>query len=212
MRNQVIELTGIVKTYPEVVSVKNGIEFFKMYLDVSRLSNNSDTLPITFSGASKAFDVLSSLEEQGKEIVGQIISIKGEVRTRNKKNDKRNKLEVTVLANEIVIEQENKCKNKVKVTGFIAKKLDIRDTPKGIKIVDAIIAINREDGSDYIPTVFWNSVAEDIHNEWNVGDKIELLGRMQSREYNKQIGTDEVGNPLIEVRTCYEMSVIKIFK
>ena len=63
---------------------------------------------------------------------------------------------------------------------------------------------------NYIPTIFFNVLAEEIHEKWNVGDKIQLKGRMQSRDYNKEVGTDAEGNPVYEVRTCYELAVLNV--
>ena len=54
--------------------------------------------------------------------------------------------------------------------------------------------------SDYINCIAWgrNAIKSSM---FNVGDHIELSGRLQSREYKKKID-----NETYEVRTAYELS------
>lgn len=64
-----------------------------------------------------------------------------------------------------------------------------------------MLAINRLYGrSDYLPVIVWGQNARRAA-ELEVGNSINLLGRIQSREYIKLI--DGVEN----IRTTYEVSV-----
>ena len=58
--------------------------------------------------------------------------------------------------------------------------------------------------SDYIPCIAWGRNAV-YTSELQVGCRIELEGRIQSREYKKR---DEAGN--ITEKTAYEVSVITV--
>ena len=65
-----------------------------------------------------------------------------------------------------------------------------------------MLAVNRAYGkSDYIPCITWGRSAR-FAAKLNVGDKIMLTGRLQSRAYQKQMPDGNV----IE-KTAYEVSV-----
>ena len=90
---------------------------------------------------------------------------------------------------------------------FICKKPVYRTTPFGREITDMLVAVNRNYGkSDYIPCIAWGRNAKFAGN-LEVGDNIELWGRIQSRIYIKR---DENGEA--EERTAYEVSLSKIEK
>lgn len=65
-----------------------------------------------------------------------------------------------------------------------------------------MLAVNRAYGkSDYIPCITWGRSAR-FAAKLNVGDKIALTGRLQSRAYQKQMQDGTV----VE-KTAYEVSV-----
>ena len=116
------------------------------------------------------------------------------------------KLYISVRAQEITDQEYEGDTNGVVLTGFVCKKGDMRTTPRGIRITDMILACWREDDesnvSDYIPAITWNGTAARAAENLNVGDCIEVRGRLQSREYTKELEHGET-----EVRTCYELSI-----
>ena len=68
-----------------------------------------------------------------------------------------------------------------------------------------MLAVNRMyNKSDYIPCIAWGRNAS-YAAAMEVGEKICIEGRIQSRQYNKK---DSEGN--VTVHTAYEVSVIKI--
>lgn len=80
-----------------------------------------------------------------------------------------------------------------------------RKTPLGREIADVLLAVNRPYGkSDYIPCICWGRNAR-FADGFQVGDHIQLWGRIQSREYQKRIGDEE-----FETRIAYEISVSKL--
>jgi len=202
--NNYIILYGEPVDYPQQVSVdKQGKAYYKFNVAVTRESGIVDILPIVVAEDTKAYNTLADLDEV-KEIVGAQLLIKGEVRTRNLKQD--NKLDISVRAFEISEDEDYKgVANRVVLTGHVCKEVPIRSTPRGIRIADVILACNREDESrtsDYIPTIMWNGTAARANKRLKVGDCIEAVGRLQSREYIKELEDGEK-----EPRTCYELSV-----
>ena len=78
-------------------------------------------------------------------------------------------------------------------------------TPLGREIADVLLAVNRAYGkSDYIPCICWGRNARYAGN-LSVGSRIQLWGRIQSREYQKRVGENNVVS-----RVAYEISVNKM--
>ena len=64
--------------------------------------------------------------------------------------------------------------------------------------------MNRPYGrSDYLPCIAWGQNAR-LVSTWNVGDKVRLTGRLQSRDYIKNLGGSD------QRRVAYEVSVSEI--
>lgn len=200
--NNFILLYGEALDYPQQVSVdKKGNAYYKFNIAVVRESGIIDILPIVVGEDTAAYESLADIDEKG-EIVGAQLYITGEVRTRNIKD----KLDISVRA--LTLKEDDDYKgvtNQAVITGHLCKEVPIRTTPRGILIADLVLAVNREDGShvsDYIPSIMWNGVATRAKYKLHVGDCIEAVGRLQSREYIKELEDGEK-----EPRTCYELSV-----
>ena len=52
------------------------------------------------------------------------------------------------------------------------------------------IAVNRNKSSYYFPCILWGDTAE-IAKKLEVGEKVKLIGRIQSRKYIKKISKNE---------------------
>lgn len=96
---------------------------------------------------------------------------------------------------ECIYPVEEFCKNEIELDGTLYD-LVRRKTPLGKRIADAMIRVNRTNGVDSIPLIFWN----DDSNGLNSGDFVHIKGRIQSRTYEKH-GV---------FRTINEISVSKI--
>ena len=89
----------------------------------------------------------------------------------------------------------------------MCKRPVYRKTPLGREIADLLLAVNRPYGkSDYIPCICWGRNAR-YASGFEVGEHVQLLGRIQSREYVKRISDTET-----EKRVAYEVSVSKLEK
>ena len=75
----------------------------------------------------------------------------------------------------------------------------LRRTPLGRSICDVILAVNRHYGrADYLPCIAWGGQARRA-GWWNVGDRVCVRGRLQSRRYRKVVGSDVVEKVAYEV-------------
>lgn len=202
IENNKIELCGVIASTPELNHKNYGENFYGFRLSCSRKSTEKDMLPIIVS------DRLVEIKDLQ---VGKKISVKGQVRTFNKHiSDDKRKLLIMVFARDVrEVEEESESapefNNNVKLSGYICKPPVYRVTPKGREIADVLIAVNRMYGkADYIPCITWGRNARYAGNI-DVGTRIDVEGRLQSREYTKKLddGTEEI-------RTAYEISVSRI--
>lgn len=202
IENNKIELCGVIASTPELNHKNYGENFYGFRLSCSRKSTEKDMLPIIVS---------DRLVEIKNLQVGKKISVKGQVRTFNKHiSDDKRKLLIMVFARDVrEVEEESESapefNNNVKLSGYICKPPVYRVTPKGREIADVLIAVNRMYGkADYIPCITWGRNARYTGNI-DVGTRIDVEGRLQSREYTKKLddGTEEI-------RTAYEISVSRI--
>lgn len=176
-----------------------GEKFYLMDVEVPRLSDSSDKIPVMVS------DRLVNVEQ---DFIGVKVKVEGQFRSYNRHEVKKNRLILSVFAREIElvdeIEQGAKS-NQIYLDGYICKKPIYRETPLGREIADVLIAVNRPYGkSDYIPCICWGRNAR-FASGLEVGTRCYVQGRIQSREYNKKISETEV-----EKRTAYEVSINKL--
>lgn len=170
--------------------------FYTGTLLVRRLSGAVDRLPVTIPG--KLLACLPPVE-------GQLLTMTGQVRSYNKVIDGTGRLMVTLFAQNISVTQDSDTLNKVSLVGALCKPPIYRSTPFGREICDMMLAVNRAFGkSDYIPCIAWGRNAQ-YAARFNVGDKISLTGRLQSREYQKLLENGEY-----MTRNAYEVSAFTL--
>ena len=176
-----------------------GEGFYMVELAVSRLSNYSDYIPLMVS---------ERLIDTEQDYTGQFIRISGQFRSYNRHEEKKNRLVLSVFVRELEFLDEideNEKTNQIFLDGYICKEPFYRKTPLGREIADVLLAVNRSYGkSDYIPCICWGRNAR-FASGFTVGCHIQIVGRVQSREYVKRISEEEV-----EHRVAYEVSVSKV--
>lgn len=173
----------------------NKEKFYKGTIFAKRMSDKVDKLPVVIS--EKRLDSEFDYE-------GQFVEITGEYRSVNKDG----KLILYIFATSIsALEYGEWSINLIDLTGYICKNPKLRKTPKtDTDITELIIAVNGRYGKNYyIPCIAWGRTAK-YAAEFPIGTRVELEGRIQSREYNKKISDKKY-----EIRTAYEVS-IKEFK
>ena len=211
LENYYLTLVGKVTGEKEFSHEIYGEKFYRFSLSIARLSGNADIIPITISERLITDETLT----EGKKLL-----IKGQFRSYNSFENERNKLILTVFAKDVQelpeneeqevevegedgeIAKKEEMTNEVVLIGFVCKKPIYRQTPFGREIADLLLAVNRAyNKSDYIPTIAWGRNARFCQN-LEVGTKVKLVGRVQSRMYEKK---HEDGT--VENRVAYEVSV-----
>ncbi|MCX7748106.1 MAG: single-stranded DNA-binding protein [Clostridia bacterium] len=199
IENNMVTISGTIVSNVEFSHEVYGEGFYYFMLDVPRLSDSNDRIPVTIS---ERLIVKQKLE------IGKVVEVEGQFRSYNSYTNEGSKLLLTVFAREInFIEDEKKIKNpnQVFLNGFICKRPVYRMTPFGREITDILLAVNRPyNKSDYIPCIAWGRNAR--YSEClNVGDNVKVWGRIQSREYQKKLDTGEV-----LTKVAYEVSISKM--
>ena len=189
-RNQnYVELWGVAAGEPVFSHENHTRRFDKFPLRVERLSGQNDVPVIV---ASEALLRVCPVEE------GQSLRIVGQLRSFNNKSGQGNRLVITVFAQSIE-PGDGSYFNRILLSGALCKKPVLRRTPLGRSICDVILAVNRHYGrADYLPCIAWGGQARRA-GWWNVGDRVCVRGRLQSRRYRKVIGSDVVEKVAYEV-------------
>ena len=195
-QNNYIMLVGKITSEKKFSHEIYGESFFNFDLEIPRLSGISDIIPITISERLIAnFDL-----SLGKQVV-----IEGQFRSYNTYEDSKSRLILTVFVKEIREkgeDEEIKVPNEVQLVGHICRKPIYRKTPFGREIADILVAVNRAyNKSDYIPCITWGRNARFCEN-MQIGTELRLVGRVQSRQYEKKYEDGTVEN-----KVAYEVSV-----
>ena len=175
-----------VNIYGEVVSEfafsheVYGEGFYMVYLSVKRLSQVYDKIPLMVS--ERLIDIT-------KDYRGMYMEASGQFRSYNRHEENHNRLVLSVFVRDLHMDEE---------------EMEV-EKPLGREIADLLMAVNRPYGkSDYIPCICWGRNAR-YADGFGVGEHVQLWGRIQSREYQKQVGDEEY-----ETRVAYEISVSKL--
>lgn len=195
MQNNRVYLTGRIVEKAQFSHEIMGEGFYDLSIAVKRLSGQDDIIPLTISER-----LMDGVDFE----IGNLIGVIGQFRSYNKLVDTRSKLILRVFVRELCEPDEN-VPNVIELEGFVCKPPVYRTTPFKREIADMLLAVNRAyNKSDYIPAIAWGRNAR-YASTFEVGDKISLEGRIQSRTYQKQLD-----DGTIEERMAYEVSVSKI--
>lgn len=198
INNNLVEVAGEIISTFEYSHEIFGEGFYMVKLLVNRLSEATDEIPLMIS---------ERLVDVTKDCRGKYLRAFGQFRSYNKHEENHNHLILSVFVRdlEFLDSMEDVKPNQIQLDGFICKQPVYRMTPLGREICDILLAVNRSYGkSDYIPCICWGRNAR-FAGSLEIGARIELVGRIQSREYQKRISEFEVVK-----RTAYEVSVNKI--
>ncbi|NCB48244.1 MAG: single-stranded DNA-binding protein [Clostridia bacterium] len=196
MENNKVFLKGVVSSEPKFSHEVFGEGFYELDLKVKRLSDNFDVVRVTVS------ERLLSNEDFA---LGKLVAIKGQFRSYNKICEGKSKLLLTVFVREVIDFDDTMNPNIVELSGYVCKEPIFRTTPFGREICDVLVAVNRAyNKSDYLPCIAWGRNARFVKSI-KVGEKVDIIGRIQSREYQKKLNENEV-----LTKTAYEISLNKI--
>lgn len=203
IKNNQVTLSGEIVSNFEFSHEVFGEGFYTAMLASERTSGQKDIIPIMVS---------DRLVDTNADWIGYFVKVSGQFRSYSKHKDNKNRLILSVFAREfeeIEFEHEEpgsgNDENNILLDGYICKKPSYRKTPLGREISDILLALNRPYGkSDYIPCITWGRNAR-FASGLEIGARLQIEGRIQSREYQKRISDDEY-----ETRTAYEVSISKM--
>ena len=187
-----ITLRGSLMSLPHFSHENHGRKFYRFTLEVPRLSGAVDLLPIVAEEG-----ILNEMDLSG----GEMLTVTGQIRSHNVRNDGVRHLLIFVFASSIVTEDGEPI-NDVVVEGPLCKEPTYRRTPLGREICDVMLAVPRAfHRADYLPCILWGRTAQE-GSQCHTRDCIRIFGRLQSRIYTKltENGPQE--------RTAYEISAL----
>lgn len=189
--NEII-LRGTLQNLPQFSHENHGKRFFRFILEVPRLSGAVDILPVVADE-----QILSQIDPTG----GEMLTVTGQIRSHNQREDGVRHLLIFVFATSIVAEDGEPINN-VYLEGPLCREPTYRLTPLGREICDAMLAVPRAfRRADYLPCILWGRIAQEV-SRCHTRDVIAIEGRLQSRIYTKM--TDE--GPI--QKTAYEISAL----
>ena len=190
-----VELCGALAAAPRFSHLSRGERFFIFPVETRRLSGAVDTINVV---AREALLAALRIEEAER------LCVQGELRSFNNRREEGPKLVITVFARALSLAGGGEDVNAITLRGALCKQPVLRVTPMGRDICDLMVAVNRRCGrSDYLPCICWGARARTAAL-FDVGDGVELTGRVQSRQYIKLIEGEPVE------KTAYEVSASEI--
>lgn len=189
------EMMGEAVREPDFSHSYGGEDYFVFPFRCQRLSGAEDVVNVMVSrNTVDHFDIRA----------GQRMVVKGEVRSYNNRSGTGSKLVITVHASQLLPGQAGEDYNRVTLVGNLCRKPVYRRTPMGREITDLLLAVNRSYGkADYLPCIVWGGMARQAAC-WDVGDRVRLRGRLQSRTYIK------IQNEEAVEKTAFEVSVVTL--
>lgn len=196
MDNNKVYLKGEVASDPVYDHTVMEEQFYSLNMRIQRLSGNDDIIPVIMSNKIITANNIKK---------GDKIALRGQFRSHNKLEEGKSRLILNVFCRELCEWEEQTNPNVVELSGYICKPPIFRTTPFMREITDVLLAVNRNyDKSDYIPCIAWGRNAE-LVSKLPVGTRLIMSGRIQSREYRKQL---ENGTELTKI--AYEVSVSSV--
>lgn len=200
IENNKVTLSGEIVSNFEFDHECYGEKFYTAMIVIERLSGVKDVIQVVVS---------DRLIDMKADWTGSFVKVSGQFRSYNKHEGDRNRLVLHVFAKEFEEFEEmpfsDNHSNYIFCDGYICKQPIYRKTPLGREIADILLAVNRPYGkSDYIPCITWGRNAR-FASDLEVGTRLQIDGRIQSREYMRRISDDEY-----ETRTAYEVSISKL--
>lgn len=187
-----ITLRGTLDTVPVFSHENHGKRFFRFHLMIPRLSGTLDILPVIASET-----LLNQIDLSG----GEMLRVCGQVRSHNIRENQIRHLMIFVFATEITAEDGDPV-NEVTVSGPLCREPVYRRTPLGREICDIMLAVPRVfHRADYLPCILWGRIAQEA-SICHVRDRMQIVGRLQSRTYTKRTEEGPVE------RVAYEISAL----
>ena len=192
MEHNSIILRGSLLELPQFSHENHGRRFYRFILEVPRLSGAVDLLPVIVRE-----ETLFRIDPSA----GEMLTVTGQIRSHNLRQDGLRHLLIFVFATDIIVENGEPI-NDAHIQGTLCRAPTYRKTPLGREICDVMLAVPRAfHRADYLPCILWGRTAQEI-SMCQVRDRIEIHGRLQSRIYTKLTEDGAIE------RTAYELSAL----
>ena len=186
-------LRGEVLAAPKLSHRNHGVDYYLTPFRVPRLS-----------GAADVVNLVASQPQWELWQPGNWLEVEGEVRSYNNRSGQGSRLVITMLVRQALQAHCREGENHLVLAGVLCKTPVLRRTPLGREICDLLLAVNRPYGrADYLPCIAWGSVASHCAR-MEVGQRLRLEGRLQSRQYHKLVEGER------QTRTAYEISIMNL--
>ncbi len=201
IENNQVTIMGKVATEFSFSHEVFGEGFYMVEVEVKRLSNSEDRIPLMIS--ERLIDVT-------QDYTGEYIMVHGQFRSYNRHEEQKNRLVLSVFVREISFmeeEPDGTKTNSIWLDGYICKEPIYRKTPLGRR--SQIFCLRLTAHMENLTTFHVSAGGRNARyaSGFEVGEHVQLLGRIQSREYVKRISDTET-----EKRVAYEVSVSKLEK
>lgn len=201
MTDNVVGIKGEAATDLERLEEINGTrqQCWRLVVITKRKSGYADEVIVYATDKTQEGELLPFIKGESVLVTGKMQTVK---------NFKTGQVLTYVLADFIGLLPRNvEHENGVQITGEIAKGTSFRETPKGKRVTSFMVEVKSElrQNSCYIPCIAWGSVADEVKN-WQRGTRVELNGRLQSRDYIKVTPEGDIK------RTSHEVSANTIQK
>ena len=198
-------ITGKITAAPKPLELFGRRDAFTAHIAVCRNSGLTDDVKIVFTRS--AIDTAGHEQEMQMPFfdsedlltIGKDVIIIGRVQTA--RNIEQGVVDTFIYCDYIGIGYAEP-QNDVYFVGTIEREPKNRKTPKGRNITDLIVRIPSIFASSFyckVPVVMWGKQADEAA-QLSAGDKVEIYGRLQSRQYTKRYEDGE------EVKTATEVS------
>lgn len=175
INNFISSFTGTVYSLPRKITVHEELLSFDM--KILRNSGYEDIIEVITDNFSLQLNI------------GDSIRVVGFLYTHQNCFTEYPRLCVCIYSTAIVHTSYVTNKNVVICQGTVVKQPVLRQTPSGITICDALLAVNNELSqvfASYVPTICWNALARRM-STIDIGTPIYAVGRLQSRIYEKEV-------------------------
>lgn len=203
-----VELSHVVTSKSNSNNIDaNNIRLVRFTVATFRLSGQADFAHIIVSEEAYNSAITEIHEDLIVEVTGRLQSYRHiNSETGNRKLDVFVQVKTLRVLDDSEIEDicdEDVDVNFVVIEGHLCKAPVIRKTLKGRIIADLFVAVKRPTGSSYIPVILWSGNAERAAS-FKRGDKLRLVGRLQSREIMKTVAGETI------LRMVHELSASKV--
>jgi len=177
--NFVSSLTGTVVEEPKEIYIPDKCQ--SLTIATARKSGYNDLVEIIIPCESR----MTTTQVK----IGDYVRVIGFIYTYENTRNEYPRVKLGLYATDMVKVSYNTNKNVIICQGTIVRTPVLRKTPAGLSVCDILLAVNNDINgvcASYVPVIAWNTRAE-LLSSCPVKTQLCVVGRLQSREYTKQI-------------------------